>query len=247
MAPTTRSQQTMTQAKTWINDCKHNHAACQRQEIHYDLPTRLVRIDFADRESKDEMSASLCRGSTLPPDTQYLTLSHLWGKHQFLKLTRENIDQWENFIPVNKLSPSFQDALYMTYSLGYRFLWVDSLCILQDDLLDWERESEAMCRIYKGAVCNIAASARRTCEADGFLPSSRSLHPVVPPLVHIDWHASPITPSSGVRGRDFVISDAYPVRDLRTDELYGRAWVLQEQMLVGFPYHWSVLSALMSP
>ncbi|KAF2441805.1 HET-domain-containing protein [Karstenula rhodostoma CBS 690.94] len=198
VAPTTRSQQTMTQAKTWINDCKKNHMECQREETHYDLPTRLVRISYA---GEGEMYASLCRGSTLPSGTQYLTLSHLWGKHEFLKLMRENIGQWGKSIPTNKLSQTFQDALYMTYSLGFRFLWIDSLCIIQDDLQDWEQESQAMCRIYKGAVCNIAASARQTSEGQGFLPSSRSLHPVVPPL------------------------------DLHTDELYGRAWVLQEQML----------------
>jgi hypothetical protein len=228
VAPTTRSQQTMTQAKTWIDDCKHNHVECQREETRYDLPKRLVRVDYV----KGELSASLCRGSTLSLDTQYLTLSHRWGKHEFLKLTRENIAQWEDSIPTDKLSPTFHDALYTTYSIGYRFLWIDSLCILQDDLQDWKLESEAMCRIYKGAVCNIAASARQS-HGDGFLRSSRSRNPVVPPLVHVDWHASPIIPSNGVRGRDFVITETSLVDDLHDDELYGRAWLLQEQLLVG--------------
>ncbi|OAG07311.1 HET-domain-containing protein [Paraphaeosphaeria sporulosa] len=231
VAPTTRSQQTMTQAKTWINDCKEYHMKCQRQEDSYDLPTRLVRVDYAEDGDDREIFASLCRGSTLPPGTQYLTLSHLWGKHEFLKLMKNNVCQWENSIPTNQLSPSFQDALYMTRSLGFKFIWIDSLCIIQDDLQDWEQESEAMCRIYKGAVCNIAASARQTSDGHGFLPSSRYLEPVVPPLVHIDWHASPVIQSRNVCGRDFVISEAFPQRNLRTDELYDRAWVLQEEML----------------
>jgi hypothetical protein len=215
----------MALAKTWINNCEHNHVECQRRRNSFTLPSRLIREDCAEDGYDGRILASLCYGSTLPPGTPYLTLSHLWGDHKFLKLTRNNIDQWEKSIPTNQLSPNFQGALYTTCSLGFNYLWIDSLCTIQDDLQDWSQESEAMCRIYKGDVCNIAASARQTSEGHGFLPPSWYVGPIVPPLVHIDWHISPFTPSRDARGRDFIISELDPVEYLRSDQLYHCAWV----------------------
>lgn len=223
IARTIRSQQTMIRAKAWIDNCKDDHVECQQQKCPSDLPTRLVRVDHAEGGDDNGIFAALCYGNTLPPGTQYLTLSHLWGKAPFLKLMRNNIDQWEKSIPTNQLSPSFQDALCMTRSPGFEYIWIDSLYIIQDDIQDWEYESETMCRIYKGATCNLAASARQTNNVNGFLPSSRYLDPVVTPLVHIHWRLSPFTSSGGGEGRDFVISEANLLRHLHSDELYNCA------------------------
>lgn len=133
---------------------------------------------------------------------------------------------------MHQLPPTFRDAVYMTHSLGFNYLWIDSLCILQDDKQDWRQESEAMCRIYKGAVCNIAAFSTQEDKEQGFLPLQRLIHPIVPPVVHIGWHASPASSESETLGRDFVITQENPAQDLKENDLYGRAWVLQEQLLV---------------
>lgn len=194
------------------------------------LPKRLLHI--YDAGGKGDLSASLCQGSTLPSDTPYLTLSHRWGKQEFLKLTQENISQLEKHIPMDELSPTFRDAFYMTYSLGFSYIWIDSLCILQDDKQDWRQESEAMRRIYKGAACNIAAFSNQEDKEQGFLPLQRQIHPIVPPLVHIGWHASPSSAKSEALGRDFVITQKYPAQCLNDDDLYSRAWTFQEQLLV---------------
>ncbi|KAF1973191.1 heterokaryon incompatibility, partial [Bimuria novae-zelandiae CBS 107.79] len=70
----------------------------------------------------------------------------------------KNIKQWQSIIPIHELSAVFQDAVYTTHAMGFNFIWIDSLCIIQDDPQDWLQESKAMCQVYKGAVCNIAAS-----------------------------------------------------------------------------------------
>jgi hypothetical protein len=220
----------MQQARAWIDNCENSHNVCQLARRKFTLPRRLIRIRSV--EGTGELSASLCQGSALPSDNPYVTLSHRWGKQEFLKLTKENLSQLEQDIPIHRLSPSFRDALFMTNRLGLQYLWIDSLCIVQDDPEDWARECEAMCRIYKGALCNIAASSHQVDEGQGFLPIQRQRHPIVPPLVHVDWHASPIFPNNGTRGRDYIISEATLLHDLNKDELYSRAWVLQEQLLV---------------
>lgn len=165
----------MDQARTWIDHCRKHHIKCKEyfgtHEPLHSPPKRLIRVESVAGEHG--ISAYLCQGDALPRDAQYLTLSHRWGEHTYPKLLRENVSQWQNGLPLEKLSATFRDALYMTHSMGFNLIWIDSLCIIQDDLRDWETEAEAMCRIYKGAVCNIAASARQTNKGHGFLPSPR--------------------------------------------------------------------------
>jgi hypothetical protein len=60
---------------------------------------------------------------------------------------------------VPALPLTFEDAIVATRRLGARYIWIDSLCIIQDDPADWERESSSMADVYRNATCNIAASA----------------------------------------------------------------------------------------
>lgn len=222
----------MQQARAWIDDCLQNHPECKQGEPCPQFPRRLIRI--SSRTDSLELSASLCDGISLPPTTSYTTLSHRWGRQSLFKLTTKNLNRLRLDIPVGELSRSFQDAIFLTHHLGVEYLWIDSLCIVQDDMDDWERECKTMCGIYKGTLCKIAASSPGGDEERGFLLERRQKQPIIPPLVHIDWHASPIIPYSrgGIPGRDYIISDAAIIDDLRNDELYSRAWLLQEQLLV---------------
>lgn len=65
-----------------------------------------------------------------------------------------------------------------------------------------------------------------------FYPHHELALPLIPPLVQVSWHSSPFSNGDNVRGRDFVITEGDPVEDLNEDELYSRAWLLQEQLLV---------------
>jgi hypothetical protein len=62
-------------------------------------------------------------------------------------------------VPLQDLSPTFRDAILFTRQVGIRYIWIDSLCILQDSPEDWLTESSVMNRVYKHSVCNIAATA----------------------------------------------------------------------------------------
>ncbi|KAJ5999400.1 HET-domain-containing protein [Penicillium sp. IBT 35674x] len=57
------------------------------------------------------------------------------------------------------LPKTFQDAVVFTRKLGYRFLWIDSLCIVQDDSEDWLAEAGRMAGIYEHAALTLAAAS----------------------------------------------------------------------------------------
>jgi hypothetical protein len=89
----------------------------------------------------------------------YTALSHRWGANPPLSTTRATIEDRIAGIDPASLPKTFQDAIYITRSLTIRYLWIDSLCIVQDDDQDWERESADMARVYEGAHLTIAATA----------------------------------------------------------------------------------------
>lgn len=90
-----------------------------------------------------------------------MTLSHCWGDGQHIKLRRTCSESFKNGIALEDLPRTFQDAVTTARRLKISYLWIDSLCILQDkdDLSDWFREAADMDRIYGQSYCNISAAA----------------------------------------------------------------------------------------
>jgi hypothetical protein len=70
-----------------------------------------------------------------------------------------NLNQFIEGMDITELPKTFQDAIQLSRRLNNRFLWIDSLCIIQDSKEDWLKESVVMGDIYKHALCNIAATA----------------------------------------------------------------------------------------
>jgi hypothetical protein len=92
------------------------------------LPTRLVQVCSTD------LNICLVLSADLQVDTQYLTLSHCWEKKVFTTLTRKHLPDFLTKIPVNELSKTFREAVLVTRRLGFNYIRIDSLCIIQDDL-----------------------------------------------------------------------------------------------------------------
>ncbi|KAK0116255.1 hypothetical protein ONS95_013281 [Cadophora gregata] len=70
-----------------------------------------------------------------------------------------NIAEVQESVPVQALTKTFQDAIRITSYLGLEDLWIDSLCIIQDDINDWNRQLSLMSDVYGGSTINIAASS----------------------------------------------------------------------------------------
>lgn len=89
----------------------------------------------------------------------YVALSHRWGiqKKKKLRTLEGNLDDDLERIRVEELSQTFKEALEVTRNLGANYLWIDSLCIIQDSSDDWAYEATQMGKIFEKAYCAIAA------------------------------------------------------------------------------------------
>ena len=143
----------------WYRNCSESHESCHKQ-IHSlapFTPDRLIEI-FTDDDG-NYFSWRLVSRSDIG-NVPYLTLSHCWGSSKHLCLTKKTRDDsaFARFITYSCLPLSFQHAFIIMFSLGLRFIWIDSLCIIQDDPEDWKAQASMMGLVYKNACCNIAAT-----------------------------------------------------------------------------------------
>lgn len=116
-------------------------------------PKRLIVVGSGTEDVR------LCLTENLPSgDVQYLTLSHCWGIIAMPVVTTEgNVKEHLKRIPFQELTKTFQDAIVITRRIGLRYLWIDSLCILQGNDDDWLNEAAFMGEIYAGGFLNIVA------------------------------------------------------------------------------------------
>lgn len=149
----------------------------------------------------------------------YATLSYCWGDPAVgpFKTTTENFHQHLQDVPHKSLTKTVQDAVTVTLALGMRFLWVDSLCIVQDDAADWTNEAPRMADIFAGCEVTLAAACSDDAHGGLFLHSSK------PAMV---CEASTRTPGWSLR-RKPSIEDCSDF----AGRLYERGWVFQEMLL----------------
>ena len=120
------TQQVPTQlelAKQWLGSCLSTHKTCRiSAKEHFRLPTRLIDVNSED--------VRLVTTENWKEQPRYATLSHCWGKLNFTKLRKELVESFMTSIPLEILTTTFNDAIKITQSLGLRYLWIDSLCII---------------------------------------------------------------------------------------------------------------------
>jgi hypothetical protein len=137
-----------------INTCSVEHRWCNSFHAGDQvLPTRLIEI----HQKADSVGARLILSRHQVVESRYMTLSYCWGgRHNFM-LTRGSLDRFQHEIPLHLLPKTLQDAVKITQWFNIQYLWIDSLCIIQDDPEDWFREASAMCDVYRHSYLNIAA------------------------------------------------------------------------------------------
>ncbi len=220
------------QAQAWLEECKAKHPASICHPRGQGLPTRLVEVTETPMTSKDErtqLSARLVLSAELPPDTTYLTLSHCWGTVPFFTLTEGNLEQMRVSMPVDQLQPLFQDAMSITAQLGFRYIWIDSLCIIQDfaGSRDWLSESGRMDVVYRNSVCNLAATGYST-GRQRLLSDASAISAAVRQIPFPRVSLLELTP---VAGDYYMVPSDYWRQEISLAPLHRRAWVIQEQVL----------------
>jgi hypothetical protein len=229
----------------WMTNCRQNHEACTTLSSETkELPYRL--LDLLEREGTSVVLVET-RHSTACQNHQYATLSHCWGKTHVVQTTKENLSERMQGIEWDDLPRTFQDAITIIRSLDIRFIWIDSLCIVQDDILDWNKESVRMAAIYANSSINIAATGAS--DSRGGCLSPRSLKHVVPRCeirsFPIKTHMDPSEPVIFVRPSLESVHHRYSTNssyitdlpDSTTVPLLSRAWVFQERYLAPRTLH----------
>lgn len=138
----------------WLANCLRTHTRCSPQRSKPWYPRRVV--DVGHEPGRFRVIESV----DVTPGDEYLTLSHRWGiGKNILKLHANRLKEFERGMDLAVLSRTFQDAAVVAQRLGVRYLWIDSLCIIQegDNLRDWTEQAPVMKDVYMNALCNISA------------------------------------------------------------------------------------------
>lgn len=136
-AEETLTDSAISQAKSWIETCTTTHQFCSNGESEGRniLPTRLLELGGETKRP----TVRLTETENISDKFEYVTLSHCWGGVPGFKLKKKNFDNLTANIDFDTLPRSFADAVTLTQALGMTYLWIDSLCIIQDDAEDWAK------------------------------------------------------------------------------------------------------------
>ncbi|KAI1413140.1 HET-domain-containing protein [Hypoxylon sp. FL1857] len=173
----TCSEQTFWSIETWIQDCLSGHERCPAPFQSSYCPKRVLDVRNGKLVLREELD-----------ENRYACLSHCWGPSQSpIKTLTSTIDDFKRNIPWSSLSKTFQDAVDICRRLGIDYIWIDSICIIQDSDEDWRIESMKMADIYENAYLTIAAT-KSTDGTGGCYssadPETVSCRPIVENLVY---------------------------------------------------------------
>ncbi|KAI1102455.1 HET-domain-containing protein [Jackrogersella minutella] len=201
--------------REWLRNCDEYHKCRPAHSLTGGpkVPTRLLDVGSG--------STSTLRlvDTNDQANDRYVALSHCWGnipEEQRFCTYRSNIEKHKQGIELDKLPDTLRDAVKVTQSLGIRYLWVDSICIIQKDVVDWETQAGNMETVFSSAYCTIAASSAVS-SRDGF-------------ICHRDKRAYITMDKDGSILYMCKYIDNFH-RDVEEAALNKRGWVLQERAL----------------
>jgi Heterokaryon incompatibility protein (HET) len=148
----TRDPTSLDQAARWLEACKRDHEQCRAKDASFQ-PTRLLFLGDEDQETirlVEKESSS----------TSYAALSHRWSEEtQQVRLEHGNMARRKrDGISLRDFPPMMQDAISVLRRLGILYVWIDCMCIIQDDKEDWSREAATMASVYANAELTLAAT-----------------------------------------------------------------------------------------
>jgi hypothetical protein len=215
---------------SWLAACEQTHPLCR--EPLSQLPHRVLNV------AGELPKLVETNGST---NGKYITLSHCWGQDPHIRptmTTLSNVKNRKEGIPLEELCTLFKDFIDLARRLECEFVWIDSLCIIQDDHEDWIKESGKMGDVYSNALFNIAATSLPDSSHGLFVErrAPRSSDYVTGPLClytlkfTADTSHTVSIRASHQSDHEFLFDGRTNLR-LQQAPLLTRAWVLQERLL----------------
>ncbi|KAH7085276.1 heterokaryon incompatibility protein-domain-containing protein [Paraphoma chrysanthemicola] len=208
------SPRTYTLARNWISECINEHQHPEPTASSF-MPSRLLEL----RNLNAPYDVRLASEFTHP--VPYVALSYCWGGEQTQKTTKANLKEQQQGIAYDTLPRTLQDAIKVTANLGYKYIWIDCLCIIQDDDADKSFEISQMPLIYSQAIVTIAAGSASAAEQGFLLPRRES----------IDGEAFDLAFQTD-DGRTGTVTAVWKFTSQYGHEpLHTRGWTLQERLL----------------
>ncbi|KAF1997743.1 HET-domain-containing protein, partial [Amniculicola lignicola CBS 123094] len=203
----------------WLRTCQEKHERCAQPNSY--IPPRLLDVGTTESSIKLVETEGFQNTDT---DFQYASVSHCWGQTRSKHiLNHSNHSINLAGIPVSELPLTFRDAVSITRELGLRYLWIDSLCIVQDDVSDWVTHVEAMADVYRNAYITLAAGASLD-DDGGFFRDARPTRTHSTPLTIIEEGVSyPLYIRQAIDHPENLWGFSLPLTE--------RGWVFQERVL----------------
>ncbi|UKZ68305.1 uncharacterized protein TrAtP1_009342 [Trichoderma atroviride] len=222
----TASEQAFQKATNWFRECNDTHSSCSLGEIS-ELPERVLDIFSEDTKSGVKLI------HTNGQKARYACLSHRWGKDTS-QTTGENINSLCKEVPWDYLSPTYQDSITFLrkfskwhqeeYGEPIRYIWIDSLCIIQDSKSDWAKHSLKMSDIYSNSLITLVESHEQG--TDKRLFQDASSRDVSKPVSIRDAQGN----DHELHFRKPIFHPTYMISD-GSIPVWKRAWVFQERLL----------------
>ncbi|KAL9114719.1 MAG: hypothetical protein Q9227_001397 [Pyrenula ochraceoflavens] len=198
--PVINTQVRAAQITGWLAKCDTYHSkSCSNQNQGYRSINEHMTSNFR------LLDLELGCVKRVPLHTRYVTLSYVWGQLPTFKLLKSNLDLLETEASIDNIKSNLPrtvaDAMSLVKAIGERYLWVDTLCLIQDDEEDLKLGIQIMNSIYQGSYFTIVAGSGA--DAGAGLPgvqadSRRSQQMILEvgadlkmTITHsIDWHLS---------------------------------------------------------
>jgi hypothetical protein len=200
-------EQCLNLAKEWFHRCVHSHGVTCAMGEEAELPKRLV---YVPSDPNEHLQVRITKGQR----GQYAALSYCWGQGTRFQTTVSTINERMAGFPSTALPLLLRDAVDITRRFGLQYIWIDALCIIQADEVDWSTESAKMASVYGNSAITICADL-----AGG---TNTGIHQLRNPST---------SHSFGFHGEYRLQVMSQPWAIMCYQPLYSRGWAFQERIL----------------
>ncbi|KAF3063602.1 hypothetical protein GL218_01429 [Daldinia childiae] len=213
-------------AQNQISDCLNSHEGCQISEDVSFTPSRLINVSIG----KLGEDVVLEDNTSISPGSAYVALSYCWGGYDpDCMTTADSLEENMRRIPWSKLPATFKDAVKFTRSLDIKYLWIDSVCIIQRDKRDWHQQARLMQNVYKYSHVTLAA-LHGSSSKSGLRSTSMENELTKVVELSLGDHRWPVYTRLPHHLQFDIYPDTYEKIKERSP-LLSRAWAYQERMI----------------